>query len=159
MSGQDQEKQGMGWLKGCAIGCAVVVVLGGIGVAGVTYFGYHAMSKVMDEGKVEMQGQMADSYATWQAEGQIPEAHAPLFEEALVLANSEEATFSVVTICFTSISAVMEDGEVSEEEVETLQKVVQWVAENPAAGIVEMGQFFSENPELQGAIDAESLEN
>ncbi len=145
------------WLVGCGIGCAVVVVVGIIGIVALGGLSYFMFDKVMQEGKIELVKELNREYQKLNDEGKIPEEHRPVLDELVALAKGDEVSAMAIGMCVMTIDTAFQDGEISEDEAQAFVLYRDFLKENPDAGMMAVATFLSEHPEL--GIDPSDLQN
>jgi len=146
-----------GWAKGCAIGCAGLVVLGIVGAVGL----FMAASKGLEALNSEIGDQIQRDFDEQLADGNIPEEHIPLMTDLVEIANNEEISFGMILMCAAAYDTVVnDDSDMDEAEAyEMVQVVYDHVKENPEASVFTIDEFIDEYPayeEIFENIDAES---
>jgi len=149
--GQEQQQSGGGskWLWGCGIGCGVLLVLL-IAVAVVMYFVVRTGLDTM--GDMASQ-QLEENYETMREQADIPEEYQAVYDELVSIATGDEASPWVRVLALPVVLGTLEDGEVSEEEFEMVQHVVNVFRENPDAGLMDLQRIFEEHPELYESFE------
>jgi len=148
------KKSGLpGWVAGCGIGCGLAVLAGIVGIVLFGGLGYFAARRMMEESKYEVIAELKDEYDEYAGRDVIPDEHRPLFEELRDLGTDEASSFPAILMCYIAISATLEDGQVTEQEARLLSDVRDFVKTNPQVGLIGMGTFIAEHPELQGAFE------
>ncbi len=132
------------WLWGCGIGCGALLVLV-IVLAGVMYFVVRTGLDTM--GDMASQ-QLEEHYDTMREQADIPEEYQATYDELVSIATGDEASPWVRVLALPVVLGTLEDGEVSEEEFEMVQHVVEVFRENPDAGLMDLQRIFEEHPEL-----------
>lgn len=132
------------WLVGCGIGCLVLIVLGILAGIG----GYYAISQGMGEAAKALADQIDTRYQEAKEAGAIPEEHQALTDKLVQHAKSEDATMWGVILVASPMLEALEDNELTEEEVEDLQTVSDFLDEHPSVGLGDFTQFAEQHPEM-----------
>ena len=140
-----EEKSGFNFMKGCAIGCAGLIVLAILAAGGLWYF----VSQSMEAGRVAIADQIQTDFNTQLEEANIPEERIDLMTELVRLATDDNTSFAMVLMCATAYgTALGNDSDMDEaERYNVVEVVIDFVSEDPGAGFIKMGTFISENPE------------
>ena len=137
------------WLWGCGIGCGALLVLA-IVLAGVMYFVVRTGLDTM--GDMASQ-QLEEHYDTMREQAGIPEEYQATYDELVSIATGEDASPWVRLLALPVVFGTLEDGEVTEEEFEMVQHVVEVFRENPDAGLTDLQRIFEEHPELYESFE------
>jgi hypothetical protein len=116
-------------------------------------FGYFAMKQVLEEAKPEVIEEINKTYDKYVEDGVIPDEHRPLYDELHEIGTDETSSLQAILMCLVAIEASLEDGEVTEKEIQLATEVRDFVKENPQVGWIGMGTFFGEHPEFEEAFN------
>ena len=148
-----EQKKGFNWLLGCGLGCGalfIIAVLGVVAVALLARKGYKvAMEQMSNELAVELQAH----YDDLKEKDKVPEQHKALFDELVGLGNHENSTPWTKIICLSVMMFSLEDGELTEKELELTEETRDRLEAKPAIGLFDVMEFFEAHPELQEYAD------
>lgn len=139
-----------GWLMGCGIGCAILVLGVAVAVAGIGWFGY----RLVGTAKGEVVKEFRANYDKLIEDGKVPEEYRPMLDHIVEIAEREDSSFWAATIGMTAVMSSLEDGVVSEKEAHLLTELRDFLSNNPGVGFIGLGKFLSAHPELQEDFDA-----
>ncbi len=136
------------WVKPCAIGCLVLILLGVLGIVGIYFFA----KTMMNKGAGLISEQIVADYEKTKADGKVPPEHVPLFDEVVAAAQQEDVTVWTALLVAVAVGDVFSDGQVNDEELKTAESCARLLARKPEPGSWGFGQFIEQHPELQGKM-------
>ena len=136
---------GSGWLKGCAIGCGVILLLAVAAAVGV----YVWINKMAEQGKVEMQGEVKKVYESVMPELQVDSEDFPFIDELYAHSQREGLNPSASMLSSVMVLSILEDGKVVEEEQAVAEEIAGLLREEPNPGMVQVLTWLGSHPELQ----------
>jgi hypothetical protein len=145
------EKGGFNWAMGCAIGCGGLIVLGLVAAGGL----YFVASKGMEAGRVAIVEELQSDFEERMAEGEIPEDRRGLMTNLVDLATDDDTSLAMLLMCSAAYEVGVEtdDDMDDEKRVAMIQKVIEFVSEDPSAGFIKMGTFMEQNPEYSDIFE------
>ena len=132
-------------VKGCAIGCGVLIVI--VILLGVAAF--VGGKSMMNKGAVALGERLSEDYATMLDTGQVPEEHAALYQEIVDYAAREDAGFFSVVLCVTVVQSHLEDNAVDPPELQEATETRDFLRDNPGAGMFAVDRFMNERENLK----------
>jgi hypothetical protein len=141
----EEQRPGFGWGKGCAIGCAVVLLI--LVVAGVAI--WILVQRGMDSAREATQAQVLRAYANFQEQVEITAEQEALIEDLVTHSQRDDIGFAAVLVSGGTVLVVLDDGVIDDEDVALMQDVKTEIDANPDPGWVEMGELMNQHPELQ----------
>ncbi|MCP4640237.1 MAG: hypothetical protein GY851_07395 [bacterium] len=144
------QTKSVNWGKTCAIGCLVLVVLGVVGVIAAVYL----VKAGMDKAGKAVAAEVVAEYDSVKADGKVPEEHAALFDGIVDKLRGQDATLWSAILVAGAVADTFSDGEVDEDELKMATAVDEFLEANPEPGMMGLGQFMEDHPELQGEIQS-----
>lgn len=138
------------WVIGCSIGCLAVAIIGGAIVGVGAYF---AVTKGLDVMAREVAKELEAQYAAKKEAGNVPAEHVALFDDLVAVTQLPNASMWSIGLAATTVTSILQDNAVSEEEAAQAGQVRDFLKENPDAGMIQLGRFFETHPELKNLQD------
>lgn len=145
---EPKSNTGRNILLGCGIGCAAVIVLLIIVSVGMWFM----LQAGMDQVRQQMQAEYPAEFERKKAEGGIPESHTAEFDEIVQIIQSDNASMGAVMLGVAAIEATTADATIDENEAEILTATLDLLRSQPDIGLMGLGQFFAQHPEVQRAF-------